>query len=486
VASEIKLNKTWSLGDQIGDGGFGTVFVATSDDEVAALKFVPKDPGAERELLFVELGDVENVVPIIESGETEDAWVLVMSLAETSLRKELQESGGRLSIGSAVAVAADVLTALAGIEGHVIHRDLKPENVLKLNGRWCLADFGISRYAEATTAPDTRKHALSPPYAAPERWRNEQVSSATDIYSFGVMVYEMLAGTPPFGGPTIEDFREQHLHDDPPELADVPDALAALLQECLYKSPEARPSARNAAERLSRVGVSSPSGGVASLEAANRAAVAKRSEDERQASQAQTEAERRDALAADGRKALERIGDSLRKAIVNAAPTATVQGEGGYGWKISLQGATLDFTNPGRADPGTLNAFDVVIYAALGVTAPSLSDDYEGRSHSLWFCDAQATGSYGWFETAFMVTPMVPERGLLNPFALPPGDEAAQAVEPAMGTRQVAWPFTRLDLGDLEEFVDRWAGWLGKAASNALHHPMQMPERSPRGSWRQG
>jgi serine/threonine protein kinase len=69
-----------------------------------------------------------------------------------------------------------------------------------LDGRWCLADFGISRYAEATTAPDTRKLAWTPAYAAPEQWRAEPASAATDVYALGVIAYELLAGIRPFRG----------------------------------------------------------------------------------------------------------------------------------------------------------------------------------------------------------------------------------------------------------------------------------------------
>lgn len=75
-----------------------------------------------------------------------------------------------------------------------------------------------------------------------------------------------------------------------------------------------------------------------------------------------------------------------------------------------------------------------------------------------------------------MVTPLMNERSLQNPFALPPGKEAAQAVEPGMGTRQIARQFALIDSGDLDEFIDRWAGWFGKAATGALQTPTGLPE----------
>jgi eukaryotic-like serine/threonine-protein kinase len=242
------------LGEQIGRGGFGQVYVATgvTDGSVAVVKLVPKEPGAERELLFIDLSGVRNVVPIIDSGETTDHYVLVMPRAEKSLRRHLEDAGGRLDVAAAVAVLTDIATALADLDGRVVHRDLKPENVLFLGDRWCLADFGISRYAEATTAPDTQKYALSPPYAAPERWRNERATIATDVYALGVMAYEMLAGSRPFSGPNRHDFRDQHLHHDPASLECVPTVLAALVEECLYKAPETRPRPSNIAARLGR------------------------------------------------------------------------------------------------------------------------------------------------------------------------------------------------------------------------------------------
>jgi eukaryotic-like serine/threonine-protein kinase len=120
-------------------------------------KLVPKAPGADRELLFINIADARNVVPIVDSGEHAGYWVLVMPRAGFSLRKYLDASGGLLALPEAVEVLKDVCDALADLAGRVVHRDLKPENVLRLNGRWCLADFGISRYVEATTAPDMQK-----------------------------------------------------------------------------------------------------------------------------------------------------------------------------------------------------------------------------------------------------------------------------------------------------------------------------------------
>jgi hypothetical protein len=82
------------MGDQIGAGGFGRVYVMTCDGDEAAAKLVPKDPGADRELLFMNLDGVRNIVPIIDSGETAEDWVLVMPRADGLLRQAIASREG--------------------------------------------------------------------------------------------------------------------------------------------------------------------------------------------------------------------------------------------------------------------------------------------------------------------------------------------------------------------------------------------------------
>jgi eukaryotic-like serine/threonine-protein kinase len=277
---KVKLNKEWVLTGRMGGGGFGQVFHASSPGEPASVaKLVPKDPGAERELLFIDLADVRNVVPVVDSGETEDSWVLVMPLADMSLRDHMRKVGGALGVEDALTVLSQVLSALVDLSAKgIVHRDLKPENILLLNGTWCLADFGISRYAEATTAPDTQKFALSPIYAAPERWRLQRATPAADVYALGVVAYELLSGAKPFPGPKHEDLREQHLHGQPAPIANIGTAVDGLITECLHKSPEARPTPANALARVEQIRHKPPAAGLSRLREVHRSEVARRSE----------------------------------------------------------------------------------------------------------------------------------------------------------------------------------------------------------------
>jgi eukaryotic-like serine/threonine-protein kinase len=485
----LQLGQEWVLGERIGGGGFGQVYAAKSDDREAVAKLVPKDPGAERELLFVDLTDAPNVVPIIDRGETEDHWVLIMPRAEKSLRQHRAGTDGPLEIAEAVNILEDIAEALVGLDGRVVHRDVKPENVLYLDGHWCLADFGISRYAEATTASDTRKYALSPPYAAPERWRNERATIAADVYAVGVIAYELLSDSLPFEGPGMEEFREQHLHGEASRLDYLPAPLGALVEECLYKAPEARPSPSNLLARLKRFAASPPSAGLASLQEANRAEVARRGGAARRASEERSEAERRAALADAATSGLARIADALKGAILEAAPATAEHANRGSGWSLLLNQAVLEFAARARTSSAPWGsweapAFEVIAHASLTIHIPQDRFGYEGRSHSLWYCDAHEAGHYQWFENAFMFSPFLAQQGRKDPFALNPGEESAKALWAGIAEFQVAWPFTAVSIGELDEFINRWASWFAAAAQGQLQHPSQVPERSPNGSWR--
>jgi serine/threonine protein kinase len=106
---------------------------------------------------------------------------------------------------------------------------------------FCLTATGVSPISVSRAMRKRRpartpgKYAQTDQYAAPERWRHERATTAVDVYSLGVIAFEMLHGQRPFLGP---DYRHQHLHEDPPHLHEVPVALGALVDECLMKAPQ--------------------------------------------------------------------------------------------------------------------------------------------------------------------------------------------------------------------------------------------------------
>jgi serine/threonine-protein kinase len=485
----IYLSREWEIGEPIEKGGFGEVYAASSDLTPSAVaKLVPKVTGADRELLFVDLVGVRNVMPILDSGETATHWVLIMPRADKSLRQHIQQSGGRVVSRDAVTILSDIAAALADLDGRVVHRDLKPENVLLLDGMWVLADFGISRYADATTSMNTRKYALTAAYAAPERWRSQRATSAADVYSLGVIAYELVDGSRPFAGPAVEDFREQHLHQQPAPLVGGSTALATLIEECLYKAPEARPTPQSIETRLTRIAGAVARPGLSKLQEANRAEASRRAEEVRRISEMQSESERRTALLDVARAELTKVAQELKGIVIEAAPSVQLQKRAKEFWTIVLNQASLILSAPvGTAFPSTIPRavrLQVIASSAIGIKIPPDEFGYEGRSHSLWYCDAHEVNHFAWFETAFMLTPGMPRISLSAPFALDPGPESARAITGGMADYQVAWPFTPLSPGELDEFVDRWGSWFADAAQGQLHRPSLMPERTVEGSWR--
>jgi serine/threonine protein kinase len=485
----IQLKQAWKLGEQIGDeGGFGRVYEATSaDGATAAVKLIPKKPGTQRELLFIDLPDVRNVIPIIDDGEVDDHWVLVMPRAEKSLRKYLDENPGPFPVADAVSILLDITTCLVDLNGQVIHRDLKPENILLYNGHWCLADFGISRYAEASTAADTRRFSFTPHYAAPEAWRYERPTAAADVYSVGIIAYELLSGSLPFTD--FDDLRRQHLEDRPPELVGAPLGLRALVDECLYKAPAARPTPNNLLARLQRAVEVPPSAGLAHLQQADHVNIVRFGEMSRQESVRQSMTERRKAMADAATQGFAHIANLLRDTILRYAPSASGSVGLPAGWTILLNSAELHLDPPVAASANPWGesrpAIDVIAFSILSLKIQGGRDGYEGRSHSLWYCDAQQAGEFHWHETAFMAHPLSRRLSAQDPFALHPNGDSSAALRSGMSMNaQVAWPFTPINAGELDEFIGRWAGWLADASQGQLRRPAQMPERTVSGSWR--
>lgn len=476
----------WSIGPAIGSGGFGRVVESRSSYGAdGVLKFVRKAPGAEREMLFVGLDEhVRNIVPVIDTGETAESWIMAMPRAEESLQDRI-ERDSPFSHAEVVRVLGDVAVALADLDGRVVHRDVKPANILLLGGTWCLADFGIARYIEAATASATWNEAGSRLYVAPERWQGGAATPASDIYSFGIVAYELLMGSPPFDGPEVG---RRHLEERPAAIPPDVSPLGRLVGKCLEKSPADRPTA---AEVL--VGLDAPqprdltSGAAAKLFAANELA------DEEQTAlidaeaRAQREWNRRAVLFESARDDLGHVSSELQDFVLERAPRAELRRppQSDRAWEIHLRDAALSLSAVMASGEGAWGVeagpFDVAAFATIMVTRSPDPYGYVGRSHALWYCDAETEGRYRWYETAFRPSVASSVNRASEPFALVPSAEAAGALTETLTPFMRAWPFTRLDTG-IFDFEERWANWFAEAALGELSRP-SMPER-PIGGFR--
>ena len=481
----ISLGRKWHIEKMLGAGGFATVYLAQSDDgEPAVVKLIPKDPGAERELLFDDLSGTPNVLPILDQGEWATYWILVMPRADKSLRDHLRENIEYLTVEDTVRVLADVVEALVALENRVVHRDIKPDNILLHNGRWCLADFGISRYVEATTAPDTRKYAMTNAYAAPEQWRGERATNATDVYSLGVVAYEALAGQRPFIGPEQHDYRRQHLEDRPEPIANVPPTLQSLIDACLSKAPQARPRPQEMLRRLRESQRPSSAAGYR-LQQANALAVRQRAEAARQDSIAKSESDRWRDLCSDAEQSFEHVLSLLNDRIVlNAPDSQSSIGQLSGTWLLNSAELSVASLMAVGKKSRQGSPIEVIAYSSITLSIPPDRYGFNGRAHSLWYCNARDAHTFRWYESAFMFNPWVRKISRLDPFSMEPGPDSFTALSPTIHTFQVAWPFTAIDQGDEDEFIERWLGWFADAAQGLLRRPRNIPERNPTGTWR--
>lgn len=472
----IKLKDTWTLHEQIAAGGYGSVHKASNQDgRIVAIKLVPKEPGASRELL-IQGPTSPGILPIIDSGEMDEHYVLVMPLAEKSLRKHLSETGP-LTFEQALPILLDIVTGLAALDSGIVHRDLKPDNILLNEGQWQIADFGIARYADASTASDTRKRAMTPPYAAPEQWKLERATSATDIYAFAIIAYELINGEFPFPGP---DFRDQHLYHPAPELTNGPLPFRSLIQSCLLKPPGARPTAASILDRL-RASVHSPSPAVSLLHSAEQSLVEKKASADSIASRQAALAQERVALFKASTESLRPIIERLRAEILNAAPSARLEQDGLlsiHHGEARLNIEHVGLNRPEDSEWSTRRGFDVIASTSIKVEKPRDRFNYAGGQHSLWFCDAQEEGVFRWYELGFTISPSVKKVSSVNPFALDPGDrDAVVALSTTMHTVDTFWYPLPFDQGDSDSFVDRWIMWLAEASSGTLQLWQNDPAR---------
>ncbi len=245
---------------QIGRGGMSTVYAATHVplDRVVALKvLLPSltgDPAfVERFLSEARAAarlDYPHIVPIYDSGEIDGVNYIAMKLLNgRDLRSVLvqrrAEAQPGLPLPRAISIASQAAGALEYAHQHrVVHRDVKPANIyVDANDRATLVDFGIARALDRASTTLTGTVLGTPAYMSPEQVRGQPADSRSDIYALGVVLYEMLAGSPPFRGDARSVMRAQ-IESAPPPLstirAGVPPGVDEIVQRALAKEPAQR------------------------------------------------------------------------------------------------------------------------------------------------------------------------------------------------------------------------------------------------------
>jgi serine/threonine protein kinase len=262
------LDGRYELRELIGEGTFGRVYRGYDrrlEREVAIKVIKPwwaEDPEwAEsfgREAQLMARVSAPGIVQIYDVGQAEEGLYYVTELVEGESLSALLRRGGRISPWRACEIAEQLCRALehAHIE-QIVHRDIKPANVLiSTRGRVKVGDLGVARLAEGgTTDGGTATIVGTPRYMAPEQAEGRQVTPATDVYSAGIVLFEMLAGHPPFGGESAVEIALRHVQEPVPPLpAGTPPGLARVVARALEKHPADRyQSAGDMAVALERV-----------------------------------------------------------------------------------------------------------------------------------------------------------------------------------------------------------------------------------------
>jgi serine/threonine protein kinase len=248
----------------LGKGATGTVFRARDrelDDELA-LKVLSAeaDTGAQHERVRQEIRLARqithpNVVRAYDFGETDGLRYLSMEYVPGTTLRELIDRHGGLDLTPALQVAKQICRGLAAVhKAGIVHGDLKPQNVMVMaNGIAKLMDFGVARSRARQEAAGVLV-AGTPLYMSPEQAKGAELDDRSDIYSAGVVMFEMFTGEVPFRGRDAAEIMAMHVHDPAPDPRSLrpglPEPLARIILDCLSKHRLQRPASAADLDRL--------------------------------------------------------------------------------------------------------------------------------------------------------------------------------------------------------------------------------------------
>ena len=257
----------YHLTRELGRGGMATVYLGTDLklNRPVAIKVLPPTTRAylgsgrfQREVLVAAQLSHPHIVPLFEADEADGLLFYVMEYVEGESLKDRLAREGPLAVGEAIRIAAEVGDGLQYAHKHgVIHRDVKPGNILLAHGHARVADFGIAKLVEGSRPADRTSSTGSgitvgtAEYMSPEQASgSEHIDARADVYGLAAVLYEMLAGEPPFTGPSVQAIVARVLNEPPRPIRTIRPGLPAhverALAAALAKVPADRPPSARA------------------------------------------------------------------------------------------------------------------------------------------------------------------------------------------------------------------------------------------------
>jgi serine/threonine protein kinase/Flp pilus assembly protein TadD len=245
------LRGRYTIERELGTGGMAMVFLARDlrHERKVALKVlrpeVAAEIGADRFLREIKMAaglTHPHILPVHDSGDADGLLFYVMPNMEGRSLRERLDAERQLPLPEALRITREVAAALDYAHRHgVVHRDVKPENILLHEGAAMVADFGIGKAASGGSITQTGMIVGTPAYMSPEQASGERdIDGRSDLYSLGCVLYEMLAGEPPFTGPNVQAVITKRFVAPVPQVRatrDVPEAVDSVVARALARTP---------------------------------------------------------------------------------------------------------------------------------------------------------------------------------------------------------------------------------------------------------
>ena len=252
----IILGGRYELLEKVGEGGMSEVYKAKCNklNRFVAVKILKKQFADNKEIsqkfkreatAIANLSDT-NIVNVLDVGTQEDIDYIVMEYISGKTLKELIYYSGKLSYNTAIKIALQIAKALdCAHRNNIIHRDIKPQNILVTeSGEVKVTDFGIAKSTDSQTITNTTSIIGSAHYLSPEQAKGTYIDFRSDIYSFGIVLYEMVTGKLPFEGDSPVTVALKHLQEEPIPPKNINSAIPDSLNKLILKAVEKEPIKR--------------------------------------------------------------------------------------------------------------------------------------------------------------------------------------------------------------------------------------------------